>query len=49
MDFIWNTGLKNVQVQISTQKMLKKESKMNQKRKPGWALRSVNRHSNSAN
>ena len=35
MDFIWNTSLKNVQVQFSTQKMPKKESKMNQKRNLG--------------
>ena len=49
MDFIWNTSLKNVQVQFHTQKMPKKESKSNQKRKMGQALKSANRHLYSAN
>jgi len=48
MDFIWNASLKNVQVQSPTQKMPKKESKSNQKRKMGQALKSVDRHMASA-
>ena len=45
MDFIRNISFKKMSKYIFCPwKMPKKESKMNQKRKPGRALRSANRH-----
>ena len=48
MDVFWNTSLKDVQVQFLTQKIPKKESKLNQKGKLGRAPKSANWHSRSA-